>query len=71
MDEGVTEDSALERLEDTTGIPPAVVRALVNKRAMLEYISEDLRKKGLSRSLQYGVYGPTFDVIAELLEVTA
>ena len=51
---------------------PAVVRALTDpkKRAMLEYISEDLKKKGLARELRYGVFGPDFEVISELLECT-
>lgn len=68
LEEGVT---SLQRLEESTGIPPAVVRAIVEKRPMMEFISHDLKQKGLSRGLRYGVYGPTFDVIAELLEVTA
>jgi len=50
---------------------PAIVKALVDKRPMLEYVSEDLRKKGLARDLRYGVWGPDFEVIGELLEVTA
>jgi len=58
-----------QKLEGST---PAIVRALVDpkKRAMLEFISEDLKRKHLSDQLRYGVFGPTFDVISELLEVT-
>jgi len=52
---------------------PAILRALVNpkKRAMLEYISEDLRRKGLAGKVWYGVNGPDFEMVGELLEVTA
>jgi len=52
---------------------PAIVRALTDpkKRAMLEYISEDLKRKHLGDQLRYGVFGPTFETISELLEVTA
>jgi len=49
------------------------VKALTDpkKRAMLEFVSEDLKRKHLGDQLRYGVSGPTFDVISELLEVTA
>lgn len=52
---------------------PAIIRALVDpqKRAILEYISQDLNRKHLGDLVRYGIYGPTFEVIAELLEVTA
>jgi len=52
---------------------PAIVKALTDpkKRAMLKFISEDLKRKHLGDQLRYGVFGPTFEVIAELLEVTA
>ena len=52
---------------------PAILEALTDpkKRAMLEYISEDLNRKHLGDLLRYGVFGPDFTVIAELLEVTA
>jgi len=57
---------------DYTSVP-AIVRALTDpkKRAMLEYISEDLKRKHLGDQLRYGVFGPTFETISELLEVTA
>ena len=59
--------------ENGEGITPAIVKALVDpkKRAMLEYISEDLKRKHLGDQLRYGIGGPTFEVISELLEVTA
>ena len=52
---------------------PAIVKALVNpkKRKMLEFISQDLKRKGLARDLRYGVYGPDFEFISELLECTS
>ena len=52
---------------------PAIIKALVDpkKRAMLEYISEDLNRKHMGDLLRYGVYGPDFEVIEKLLEVTA
>ena len=51
---------------------PAIIRALVDpkKRAMLEFISEDLKQKHLGHQLSYGVNGPDFDMVGELLEVT-
>ena len=51
---------------------PAIIRALVDpkKRAMLEYISEDLNRKHMGDLLRYGVYGPDFEVIGQLLECT-
>ena len=56
----------------TLGITtPAIVRAIVNKRPMLEYISEDLNRKHLGDQLRYGIGGPTFEVIDKLLEATA
>jgi len=63
--EGITENGE--------GITPAIIKALVDpqKRVMLEYISEDLNRKHLGDLLRYGVFGPDFTVIAELLEVTA
>ena len=50
---------------------PAIVKALVDpkRRAMLEFISYDLNRKGLGRKVRYG--GPDFEVISELLEATA
>ena len=52
---------------------PSIVEALVNpkKRLMLEFISYDLNRKGLRRKVKYGIGGPDFEVISELLEVTA
>lgn len=57
----------------TEGMTPAIIRALVDpkKRAMLSYISEDLNRKHLGDMLRYGVYGPNFETIEKLLEVTA
>ena len=51
---------------------PAILRALVDpkKRAMLEFISEDLKQKHLGHQLSYGVNGPDFDMVGELLQVT-
>ena len=52
---------------------PAIVKALTDpkKRAMLEFISQDLKRKHLGDQLRYGIYGPDFEVIGELLECTA
>ena len=51
---------------------PAILKALTDpkKRAMLEYVSEDLHKKGLGSLVWYGIGGPDFEMVAELLEVT-
>ena len=53
--------------KDTT---PAYIEALVDKRAMLEFISADLNRKGLRANIWYGVGGVDFETVGELLEVT-
>ena len=81
---GVTKEEGVTLLELLTRIieegkdwdytnTPAIVKALVNpkKRKMLEFISQDLKRKGLARDLRYGVYGPDFEFISELLECTS
>ena len=52
---------------------PAILEALVDpiKRAKLKRIHESLRTRGLLGEVRYGVYGPTFDIVGELLEVTS
>lgn len=52
---------------------PAILEALVDpvKRLKLEKICKSLKNRGLLREVRYGVYGPTFDVVGELLEVTS
>lgn len=51
---------------------PAIVEALVNpvKRKKLEAISQSLKDHNVAREVRYGVCGPTFDVIEELLGLT-
>lgn len=51
---------------------PAIVKALTDpkKRKMLEFVSQDLKRKGLGDLVRYGVYGPDFTVIDKLLEAT-
>ena len=53
---------------------PAILEALVDpeKRVKLEKIYLSLKKQNpdLLKEVRYGVNGPTFDVVGELLEVT-
>jgi hypothetical protein len=51
---------------------PAILLALCDpkKRAMLEFISSDLIRKGIGANTWYGIGGPDMEVVAELLEVT-
>ena len=70
--EAVRKAVAKHRQGITSGITyPAIIEALVapKRRAMLEFISYDLNRKGLGRKVRYG--GPDFEVISELLEATA
>lgn len=51
---------------------PAVVLALLDpdKRKKLEKIHRSLKDHGVLREVRYGIDGPTFDVVGEMLEVT-
>lgn len=51
-------------------VHPAIVRAIVDKRNKIERISQELNSRGLGRDVRYGIDGPTFDIVKELLEVT-
>lgn len=53
-------------------VPPAIVRAITDpkRRSKVERISQELNSRGLGRDVRYGIDGPTFDVVKELLEVT-
>ena len=61
---GVTEEGVTEY--------PAVIEALVDpvKRAKLERIYHSLASRNVETQVRYGLWGPTFDIIGELLEVT-
>ncbi len=50
---------------------PAYLYALadIEMRAKLRLIRDSLKTHGVLREVRYGVSGPTFDVISELLEV--
>lgn len=50
---------------------PHILYALTDhRRPMLEFISHDLNRKGLGGKVWYGVGGPDFELIGELLECT-
>ena len=51
---------------------PAVVRALADpvKRGRLVKIYASLKERKLLEEVRYGIHGPTFDVVGELLEAT-
>ena len=63
-----------KRREGVTGVTeyPAVIEALVDpvKRAKLEKIYHSLASHNEETQVRYGLWGPTFDIIGELLEVT-
>lgn len=60
-------------IQDVKPNYPAILEALVDpiKRVKLKKIHESLRGRGLLGEVRYGVYGPTFDIVGELLEVTS
>ena len=51
---------------------PAIVYALTDpvKREKLEKIHQSLKDFNVFKEVRYGVYGPTFDAIGEMLEIT-
>ena len=53
-------------------VPPAIVRAIADPkiRLKIERISRELNSRGLGKDVRYGIDGPTFDIVKELLEVT-
>jgi len=52
---------------------PAIVRALIDpvRRKKLEDITLSLKKHGVDKEVRYGIHGPTFDMVGDLLDVTA
>lgn len=71
--EGVTKGVTLEGVtgEGVTRYP-AIMYALTDpiKRAKLEKICQSLKDHHVLGDVRYGCFGPTFDVVSELLEVT-
>jgi len=71
---GLTEAGLTKGLTGLTGLTeyPAVIEALVDpvKRAKLEKIYHSLASHNEETQVRYGLWGPTFDIIGELLEVT-
>ncbi len=51
---------------------PGILDALTDKtkRKKLEKITQSLKDFNVSKEIRYGISGPTFDVIGEMLEVT-
>ena len=51
---------------------PAILLALTdpNKRQKLEKITQSLKDFNQEKNVRYGVNGPTFDVVGDLLEAT-
>ena len=47
---------------------PAVVQAVVNKREKMEAITRELKAHNVSDIVRYGIEGPTFDVVGEILD---
>ena len=75
--ETVTESpqSVTESVDSVTAdvtVHPAIVRAITDPkiRPKIERISGELNSRGLGNDVRYGIDGPTFDVVNELLEVT-
>ena len=55
----------------TKDVLPAYLIAIVDKRAKMEAIVEQLSRHKLLDDVRYGVNGPTFKDIAAILEDTA
>ena len=47
---------------------PAVVNAVVNNRDKMEAITTELKAHNVSDIVRYGIDGPTFDVVGEILD---
>ena len=47
---------------------PAVVNAVVNNRDKMESITRELKAHNVSDIVRYGIDGPTFDVVGEILD---
>ena len=71
---GLTGSKGSKGVTGLTGLTeyPAVIEALVDpgKRAKLEKIYHSLASHNVETQVRYGLWGPTFDIIGELLEVT-
>jgi len=64
-------ESVTRSLDNVTQYP-AILLALVDpvKRKKLEAIVLEMKRHHVSEHVRYGIAGPTFDVVGELLEVT-
>lgn len=49
---------------------PAYLEALIDKRDELAKIYQELKVRRLDPEIRYGVHGPTFREMGELLEIT-
>ena len=47
---------------------PAVVNAVVNHRDKMESITRELKAHNVSDIVRYGIDGPTFDVVGDILD---
>ena len=58
--------------QEGSQVHPAIVRAITDPkiRLKIERISQELNDRGLGKDVRYGIDGPTFDIVKELLEVT-
>ncbi|GAG36464.1 unnamed protein product [marine sediment metagenome] len=58
--------------DEGSQVHPAIIRAITDSkvRPKIEKISQELNAKGLGKDVRYGIDGPTFDIVAKLLEVT-
>ena len=52
------------------GLEPALPFALVYDRDRLEKIQDSLKSHNVGGLVRYGVAGPTFDMVGELLDIT-
>jgi len=73
--EGVTSKSVTETSNNVTqGVTqyPAIAEALIDpaKRAKLGRICYCLNHRGLGKEVRYGINGPSFDIVGELLHIT-
>lgn len=70
---GVTLEGVMEQGVMDIKRYPAIITALVDpiKREKLERITAELKSRRLLKSVRYGVFGPTFEQVAEMLVITA
>lgn len=63
--------SSVTRSDNNVTQYPAIVHALTDpgKREKLEKICSSLKDHGMLKEVRYGIDGPTFDIVGEMLTI--